>query len=98
MPDNKNIYKKKARESFDQRAMTYDFSHHGEHARTIYPHVLEKLAPFPYHSVLDVGCGPGEVLSMIVNQSQENLTLAGIDLSSEMIRVAERKIPIMILE
>ena len=30
---------------------------------------------------------------MIANQSQDNLTLAGIDLSSEMIRVARRKIP-----
>jgi ubiquinone/menaquinone biosynthesis C-methylase UbiE len=92
MPDKKIKYKEKARESFNRQAIRYDFSHNGEHARTVYPYVLERLALFSYHSVLDVGCGTGEILSMIANRSQEKLTLAGIDLSSEMIRVAEKKV------
>jgi len=83
-------YKEKSRESFDRQAAQYDVSSDGEHARAIYPHVLERLNHLPCHSVLDVGCGTGEILSKIA--AREGLTLAGIDLSPQMIGVAQQKL------
>ncbi len=85
-----SVYKKRSRESFDRQAIQYDVSSDGEHARTIYPHALERLSRLPYHSVLDVGCGTGQVLSKIV--PREGLALAGIDLSPQMIGMAQQKL------
>jgi len=83
-------YKAKSRASFDRQARQYDISCDGEHARAIYPHVLEKLASFPHQSVLDIGCGTGEVLSKLAER--EGLSLAGLDLSPEMIGMARQKL------
>lgn len=91
MPDDKNLYKEKAKDGFNRQATQFDFSRDGEHARTVYPHALEKLHLFPYHSVLDVGCGTGAVLLTLVEQDQGDLTLAGIDLSPEMVNIAQKK-------
>jgi ubiquinone/menaquinone biosynthesis C-methylase UbiE len=87
-----NVYKQKTRAGFNRQAAQYDFSAHGEHARTLYGHALKKLSLFPHRSVVDIGCGTGAVLSLISQQSRSVLTLAGIDLSPEMIRVAKSKL------
>jgi len=42
--------------------------------------------------VLDLGCGPGNVSRFLIDQIG-NIDLTGIDLSREMIRLAERNVP-----
>jgi ubiquinone/menaquinone biosynthesis C-methylase UbiE len=83
-------YREKSRASFDRQARRYDVSRDGEHARTIYPHVLDRLTTFPHQSILDVGCRTGEVLSRLAER--DGLSLAGVDLSPEMIGVARQKL------
>lgn len=88
---NKNIKLiEKSRKRFDQQAADYDVSNEGEHARSLYQPLLEKLERLSYESVLDVGCGTGEILSKVTPQG--NLTLAGIDLSPNMISIAQQKL------
>jgi len=84
--------KKKAILGFNQQAKDYDNSNDSKHARTIYPFVLEKLDHTDYHSVLDVGCGTGAVLSAIMNRNKNRPILAGIDISPEMIKVANARL------
>ncbi|MBI4671569.1 MAG: class I SAM-dependent methyltransferase [Chloroflexi bacterium] len=82
--------KEKSRTSFDRQAAHYDTSSDGAHARSLYPYLLEKLGPLSYRALLDVGCGTGEILAQIT--ARENVTLAGIDLSANMIAAAKQKL------
>lgn len=84
-------YKEQSRRTFEQRASTYDSSGMGRQARSVHPGVLEKLEQLEFDTVLDVGCGTGVLLSLITSRSS-NATVSGIDLSSEMIKVAKGKL------
>jgi len=85
-----NLHKEKSKAYFDQLAARYETSGNGRHASTIYPYLFERLSHLFYRSILDVGCGTGEVLSKIVGQ--KDLFLAGIDLSPNMISIAQEKL------
>jgi ubiquinone/menaquinone biosynthesis C-methylase UbiE len=85
------LCKEKARSGFDRQAKDYDTSRYGEHARALYPHVMERLECFPYRSLLDVGCGTGAVLSMAAKH-RVGARVAGVDLSFEMIKAARKKL------
>lgn len=83
--------KKVSQDSFDRQASTYDFDINGKHARTQYNYLLNKLETLSYHSLLDLGCGTGELLKQIVNQSGEK-ELYGLDISKNMLKIAEEKL------
>jgi len=85
-------YKEKAIAGFNTQAKDYDTSKDGAHARTTYPFVLEKLDNPAYHSILDIGCGTGAVLAAIANRNQKINTLAGIDISPEMVNIASKRL------
>lgn len=89
---SKNIYKEKTIANFNRIAKDYDTSLEGKQARTIYPFVLKKLDYLAYHSILDVGCGTGAVLSAIAKRKHNDVILAGIDISPEMIEVAKKRV------
>ena len=57
-----NDCKTRSGRAFDRQAWTYDTARFGSHARGLYPVLLEQLAQIPHGSVLDVGCGTGELL------------------------------------
>lgn len=53
--------------------------------------VLEKLDKLEFNSILDIGCGTGTLLSLIMSKNS-NINVSGIDLSSEMIKLAAVKL------
>ena len=53
--------KERSKSTFNQQADTYDEDIHGQHARTLYPVLLRKLAHIPFQSALDLGCGTGKL-------------------------------------
>lgn len=86
-----NDVKQKSKATFNQQAPTYDKDIRGQHARTLYPVLLKKLSNISYHSALDLGCGTGEMIRLILEQDR-NKKLTGIDLSEKMLEVAKEKL------
>lgn len=64
--------KEKSKAAFNQQAATYDQDMRGQHARSLYPILLKKLSAISYHSALDLGCGTGEMIKMILEQDSQN--------------------------
>lgn len=87
-----NTKKEKSKAAFDQQAATYDFDFKGSHARALYPVMLKKLSQIPFQSALDLGCGTGEMMKLIL-QADPHKELYGIDLSEKMLAVARSKLP-----
>lgn len=87
-----NDLKEKSKAAFNQQAATYDTDMRGQHARSLYPILLERLSHISYQSALDLGCGTGEMIKQIM-QSDNHKELYGIDLSEEMLSVAKGKLP-----
>ena len=87
-----NTIKENSKAAFDQQAATYDKDIKGQHARSLYPVLLEKLSHIPFQSALDLGCGTGEMLKLIL-QKDPGKELYGIDLSEKMLCVAKSKLP-----
>jgi len=82
--------KEKSREHFDGVAGHYDASYAGKHSRTMYEGVLQNISMFPHNTILDVGCGTGNLLSTIPRETATRLY--GVDLSPEMVRLAGQKL------
>ena len=75
-----NDCKTRSGRAFDRQAWTYDTARFGSHARGLYPVLLEQLAQIPHGSVLDVGCGTGELLREVGLRFPETAR-TGLDLS-----------------
>lgn len=58
--------------------------------RKDYPDVLEEVQKEPFQSLLDAGCGTGEMLHLF-SQDCPDKQFTGIDLSENMIKVAKQK-------
>ena len=84
--------KENSKETFNQQAATYDKDIKGQHAHSLYPVLLEKLSHTSFHCALDLGCGTGEMMKLIL-QKDNRKELYGIDLSEEMLSVAKAKLP-----
>ena len=63
-----NTIKENSKATFNQQAATYDKDIKGQHARSLYPVLLEKLSHIPFQSALDLGCGTGEMLKLILQK------------------------------
>lgn len=52
-----NTVKENSKAAFNQQAATYDKDIKGQHARSLYPVLLEKLSHIPFHlpSIWDAG-------------------------------------------
>ena len=87
-----NTIKENSKAAFNRQAATYDDDMKGQHARSLYPILLEKLSHIPFQSALDLGCGTGEMLKLIL-QKDTHKELCGIDLSEKMLVVARSKLP-----
>lgn len=83
--------KEKSRITFDKQAETYDTDAGFRHARRMYSVLLNKLSNIPYHSALDIGCGTGEMLRLILEQDGSK-QLTGLDLSERMLDIAKAKL------
>lgn len=83
--------KQESKAAFNRQAPTYDEDRYGQHARSLYPALLEKLSEIPYQTALDLGCGTGEMMKRIL-QDSSGKSLYGIDLSEKMLDVAKKKL------
>lgn len=83
--------KEKSRAAFDRQAGTYDQSRDGQHARSLYPAMLNRIADVSYHTALDLGCGTGEMMRLILERDGEKC-LTGLDLSEKMLEVSGNKL------
>ena len=82
--------KESSRRSFDEEAGNYDNSHDGRFAAIVYHDLEERILSTKPARVLDLGCGNGNVLMRIAGHADAELY--GLDLSSEMIREAEKRL------
>ena len=83
--------KEASKQAFDAQAATYDDDMKGEHARRLYPFVLEEVVAAAPSCVLDLGCGTG-ALAQLVLDALSGCTLAGIDLSEAMLARARERL------
>jgi ubiquinone/menaquinone biosynthesis C-methylase UbiE len=88
--ENKEVYKGKSKQLFDNQANNYEATRNGKHAQKLYSGVVENVSKFNCERVLDVGCGTGTVLSLLA--INESIGLSGVDLSEKMIAVAQKKL------
>ncbi len=86
-----DIYKQKSQQNFDRQAAEYDNNYCGQHARKLYPFILEQVRLFQPTNILDLGCGTAELIIQIL-QRYDDAKLHGIDLSKGMLAVAEQKL------
>lgn len=89
---NKVDYKKLSLQEFDYAAEKFDDNDPSVYnlCRKDYPDILQEVRKEPFESLLDAGCGTGEMLSLFVRDCPKK-SYTGIDLSENMIEVAKQK-------
>lgn len=83
--------KKTHAKSFDKQAETYNTGKYGAHSRRQYNYILKKISEYKISSLLDVGCGTGEMLRLI-SERFPKIELTGVDISLNMLDKAKSKI------
>lgn len=87
--------KARSKAAFDEQAPIYDEGMQGDHARALYPCIIEEarraMGGIPVPSVLDVGCGTG-MLSERLLGAFPSCRLAGVDLSPAMVERARARL------
>ena len=77
---------------FDQWAEEYDRCFLHRYIQKVQKRVVQLMSPAEDAFVLDIGCGTGEGIRYLSRRVKRGL-LAGLDLSPQMIEVAQRKFP-----
>lgn len=90
MTDQK--YKDLSVKEFTKAAEIYDSGHAGvyEMCKDDYPPVLEELKQSSFQELLDVGCGTGPMIELLLKEFPDK-SYTGIDLTPRMIEVAQAK-------
>ncbi|HZP06451.1 MAG TPA: methyltransferase domain-containing protein [Terracidiphilus sp.] len=83
--------KKHSRKMFNRIASRYESTMAGRHSDRMKKAALRCLDHNVRGSVLDVGCGPGLLLSTLAAQFP-HLQLAGLDIAPEMVKVAQGRL------
>lgn len=85
-------YKDLSVKEFTKAAEVYDSGHAGlyEMCKDDYPPVLEELKTYPFQELLDVGCGTGPMIELLLKEFPDR-NYTGIDLTPRMIQVAQEK-------
>ena len=84
--------KERIRNNFNQEANQYDTGKASQFAKQSYPYMLNTLMPMRFETVLDVGCGTGNLLYEILDNKPQ-VKAFGVDFSSKMLEVARDKLP-----
>lgn len=97
-PDAREL-KGRTRASFASQAATYDTGTAGEHARRLYPHVLQEVLRacrgIPQPRILDLGCGTGALAERVL-AALPAATLVGVDMTPQMIAAARTRCPALL--
>lgn len=80
-------YKKDSIKYFDKEAEDYNRSYEGKYCEKMYFEVLNKLRGQIFSNILDVGCGTGSLLSLVLNEYND-VKAYGVDISGGMIKKA----------
>ena len=83
-------YKALSKRTFNKQAESYDHDMHGQHARRLYPFMLQEIIKAYGDHVLDLGCGTGALMEQVYQECPHR-TLYGIDLSENMLKIAENR-------
>lgn len=93
-PDSEQL-KARSKAALDEQAPIYDEGMQGDHARALYPCILDEarraLEDIPAPSVLDVGCGTGMLSEQLLSVFP-SCHLTGIDLSPAMVDRARARL------
>lgn len=80
-----------SKEYFDSTAKMYDESNDGKFVRCMYPEIVRQALAAPGKRILDIGCGNGNVIRLLLKERQGDYY--GVDLSAVMIEEAEKRLP-----
>lgn len=85
-------YKKLSVNEFTKAAGRYESDHAGiyEMCKKDYPDILEELETEPFSDLLDAGCGPAPMISLLAEKYPER-HYTGLDLTPAMIEQAKKK-------
>lgn len=86
-------YKKLSISEFTKAAGRYESNHAGiyEMCKKDYPEILEELEKEPFNDLLDAGCGPAPMISLL-SEKYPDRHYTGLDLTPAMIEQAKRKV------
>jgi ubiquinone/menaquinone biosynthesis C-methylase UbiE len=90
-PPLKNDKKTLSNIEFNKDAADYDQSRRYSSLRESYPKIVAEALNQPFKTVLDIGCGTG-ALMMLIHDGKKDAKLFGVDISEEMIKVAQAKL------
>ncbi len=85
-------YEALSRKHFDRQAAEYDARdtvYYSREGKISCRDIAAQLRDIPYEALLDVGCGTGFLIDLLAKQRPARY--AGLDLSPEMVRMAESK-------
>ena len=85
-------YEALSKQHFDAQAAEYDARntvYYSREGKISCRDIAKQLLHIPYESLLDVGCGTGFLIDLLSKQRQARYV--GLDLSTEMIRMAKQK-------
>ena len=85
-------YEALSRKHFDSQASEYDArdtAYYSKYPKISCRDVADRLRSVFYEKLLDVGCGTGYLFELLLAQREEEYH--GLDLSPEMLRMAEAK-------
>ena len=85
-------YKKLSIKEFTKAAGRYESNHAGiyEMCKKDYPDILEELEKEPFRDLLDAGCGPAPMISLL-SEKYPDRHYTGLDLTPAMIEQAKKK-------
>ena len=89
---NSEQYKELSIKEFTKAAEIYDSGNAGiyEMCKDDYPPILEELKKMPFEDLLDVGCGTGPMIELLVSEYPDK-HYTGLDLTPKMIETANAK-------
>lgn len=86
----KNDRKKVTREYFDSQAEFYNNSHDGKFVKCMYQEIVKRVMWLPGEKILDLGCGNGNIISLLKEKRKGNYY--GADISPKMIQEGKKRL------
>lgn len=77
--------------AFNKQAQTFDGTMYSTFSREAYPIAIEALLKIPFGSILDLGCGTGMALNLLL-EKRPDVKAYGLDLSENMLKVAGNRL------
>lgn len=83
-------FKENTKKYFNTTAKDYDNSHDGQFVKCMYDEIFNRVKSINPKTILDLGCGNGNILKMLENNT--SASLYGLDLCENMIEEARKRL------